>query len=78
MTLQEYYVNQHAQKNGDHEVHVSTCRYRKEGRHMMYLGRYKDCADAITDARKLYPSADGCYFCCHDCDTDHLRPPKTQ
>jgi len=62
-----YYVNDHAQTNGDHEVHVNGCSFLHLVLHKTYLGDFSSCAPAVATAKKKYPRADGCYFCCKPC-----------
>ena len=63
----KYYVNQHAQANGDHEVHVEGCNYMPTNR--SYLGDFTNCADAVRTAKKLYPQSNGCFYCSRPCHT---------
>jgi hypothetical protein len=60
-----YYVNNNAQTNGDHEVHVSGCTYIPNDK--KYLGSFSNCKDAVAEAKKTYLRADGCYWCSNDC-----------
>ena len=64
-----YYVNKKAQANGDHEVHISTCNYLPTSENQLDLGYFTSCADAVKDAKKIYPQSDGCYYCCPACHT---------
>ena len=65
--MASYYVNQNAQANGDHEVHVASCSYFPGS--AQYLGDYASCHGAVTEARLYYPTANGCYYCCRPCHT---------
>jgi len=62
-----YYVNNRQQSNGDHEVHVSTCRVLPADR--KYLGEHASCATAVAEAKKYYSRADGCAICSPACHT---------
>lgn len=62
-----YYVNNIAQPNGDHEVHIQTCRYFPDNQ--QYLGDFASCFPAVARAKLTYPSANGCYWCCNACHT---------
>jgi hypothetical protein len=62
-----YYVNDTAQSNGDHEVHVSTCTYFPSNR--TYLGEFSSCSPAVSEARKKWSQVNGCYWCCRPCHT---------
>lgn len=67
--IKKYYVNNHAQLNGDHEVHEENCIYlpRVESKH--FLGEFYSCQDAVNEAKKFYATADGCMTCSSDCHT---------
>lgn len=65
--MASYYVNQNAQANGDHEVHVDGCTYMPT--YKTYLGEYSTCAPAVSKAKLTYPRANGCYWCCRACHT---------
>lgn len=64
-----YYVNTKAQTNGDHEVHKGECKHLPEISNRKYLGMFSNCFDAVKEAKKTYPTADGCYYCCNACHT---------
>ncbi|TSJ35888.1 hypothetical protein FO440_23490 [Mucilaginibacter corticis] len=63
----EYYVNKHAQTNGYHEVHTKHCPYFPINRE--YLGDYPSCKPAVDEAKKTFPTADGCKTCSPSCHT---------
>ena len=65
-----YYVNQIAQSNGDHEVHKETCFNLPAPQHRKYLGEFETCHGAVKKAKESYSTADGCKYCSPDC---HLR-----
>jgi hypothetical protein len=62
-----YYVNNEAQANGDHEVHVTGCNYMPSDK--KYLGNFDNCRDAVKEAKKTYPKSNGCYWCSRECHT---------
>ncbi|THD37869.1 MAG: hypothetical protein E7773_02510 [Sphingomonas sp.] len=62
-----YYVNQHAQANGDHEVHVTGCSFMPANK--TYLGDYESCQPAVAQAKLYYSQSNGCYYCCNACNT---------
>lgn len=62
-----YYVNQHAQANGDHEVHVAGCLFYPAD--TIYLGDYASCPPAIEQTKFYFYQSNGCYFCCNPCHT---------
>lgn len=61
--MTKYYVNRNAQSNGDHEVHKEGCSYVPDENNRRYLGDFLSCQEAISEAEKLDPQADGCYYC---------------
>lgn len=65
--IASYYVNNQAQSNGDHEVHVWGCSYFPANR--MYLGEFSSCGPAVQEAKRYYTKANGCYFCSRSCHT---------
>lgn len=65
--MASYYVNNVAQSNGDHEVHVSGCTYMPSDK--KYLGEFYSCGPAVTEAKKTYSRSNGCYWCCNTCHT---------
>ncbi|PWV54450.1 hypothetical protein C7475_1021209 [Chitinophaga sp. S165] len=66
---QKYYVNDNAQPNGDHEVHVPTCHKFPEIYNRTYLGEFETCQEAIREAKNRHPKANGCIHCCTPCHT---------
>jgi hypothetical protein len=68
--LAYYYVNDKAQSNGDHEVHVPSCKRFPDEANRTYLGNFSNCEDAVAEAKKKYPrTANGCYYCSNPCHT---------
>lgn len=63
-----YYVEKNACENGDHAVHREGCAWLppEEGERV-YLGEYEDCFEAVRAAKRLYPSAHGCWHCARKC-----------
>lgn len=59
-----YYVNTQPQTNGDHEVHKEACMYLPSLNHRLYLGAFATDFDALHEAKKYYPTSDGCAHCC--------------
>ncbi len=64
-----YYINKNAQSNGDHEVHKSGCSFMPNSENRRYLGDFSSCRPAVVAAKKIYPTADGCYYCSPACHT---------
>lgn len=67
--MAKYYVNENAQNNGDHEVHVEGCSHFPKPENAHYLGEFSSCRPAVEEARKRYGQANGCYYCCEECHT---------
>ena len=67
--MQHYYVNNNAQPNGDHEVHVSTCSFLALARSTSSLGYHDSCLSAVRQAKQTYSKSNGCYYCCKPCHT---------
>ncbi len=66
--MANYYVNTKAQAiSGDHEVHKDGCSKMPGVENRLYLGDYTNCKDAVKAAKKIYSTADGCYYCSKDC-----------
>jgi hypothetical protein len=65
--MNDYYVNNRAQSNGDHEVHKSGCTYMPSDK--KYLGQFSSCHDAVREAKKTYSQSNGCATCCPACHT---------
>jgi hypothetical protein len=65
-----YCVNTNAQANGDHEVHnTGTCTRLPKPEHQLALGYHETCKGAVQQAKRSYSTANGCYYCCPDCNT---------
>ena len=62
-----YYVNNNAQPNGDHEVHRDGCNYMPISK--THLGAFNNCHDAVKAAKQYYAQVNGCYFCSTACHT---------
>ena len=65
--MPQYCVNTNSQSNGDHEVHRDGCSFLPNPENQHYLGVFPTCGPAKAAARKIYPTADGCAYCCPDC-----------
>ncbi|MBL4692469.1 MAG: hypothetical protein JKY92_03975 [Magnetovibrio sp.] len=63
-----YIVNKNAQTNGDHEVHKNGCAYMPDIANRLPLGVHASCGPAVTKAKRTFPSADGCAYCCPTCN----------
>ena len=65
----KYYVNDNAQSNGDHEVHIESCIYYPRLINKTYLGEHDSCQDAVLVAKKKHRQVNGCKECCLPCHT---------
>jgi len=65
----KYYVSKHAQSNGDHEVHHEDCQWLPLPENRTFLGEFTSCRDAVTAAKKIFSTADGCKTCSPECHT---------
>lgn len=70
--MANYCVNSNPQpSSGDHEVHIldGTCTRLPNPENRVALGDHLNCQSAVEAAKKIYPSSDGCYYCCEECNT---------
>lgn len=69
MRYNHYYFNNNTDDKGLHEVHTEDCSYKPKSENCVYIGYESSCKDAISRAKKAYPSYkfDGCYYCCYPC-----------
>lgn len=65
----KYYVNDNAQPNGDHEVHVEGCKNMPSIQNRTSLGECTSCAEAVLKAKTRHKQVNGCYHCCNECHT---------
>ncbi|MDH3973945.1 MAG: LysM peptidoglycan-binding domain-containing protein [Deltaproteobacteria bacterium] len=65
----KYYINMNAQANGDHEVHLTDCRWLPNTENRAYLGEFASGSDAVAEGKKRYDAADGCAHCLPECHT---------
>lgn len=69
--MNNYYVNDHAQENGDHEVHRDGCAYLNLVRSKTYLGLFLNAIPAVQKAKMLYyRQSNGCAYCAPEANTD--------
>jgi hypothetical protein len=68
--MSKYYVNKNTDSKGDHEVHESGCTHMPLVENRTYLGEFSSCSGAVTEAKKTYSTADGCFYCCRPCHTN--------
>jgi hypothetical protein len=67
--MARYLVNTQPQPNGDHEVHHTGCLHLPDPVHRFDLGEHFFCETAVLQAKRVFPTADGCWFCCPNCHT---------
>ncbi len=67
--MTNYVMNINSQSNGDHEVHKITCKNLPNPGNRLYLGDFSNCHEAISEAKKYDPKADGCIHCSPECHT---------
>lgn len=68
--MEKYFLNRNTNNpNGDHEVHVEGCYWLPLPVNRIDLGYFSNCADAVREAKRRYPSEkiDGCIHCCRPC-----------
>lgn len=66
--MSKYCVNTQTDNHGDHEVHnIDTCKNLPATYHRKDLGEHYSCSSAVTEAKKTYPTADGCAHCSPAC-----------
>lgn len=66
--MAQYCVNKNAQPKGEHEVHnLGTCWKLPDPINRVALGEHASCQSAVTKAKVIYPTADGCQICSPAC-----------
>ncbi|MFL5537460.1 MAG: hypothetical protein ACJ8J0_00620 [Longimicrobiaceae bacterium] len=64
-----YYVNDVAQPNGDHEVHRDGCQFMPSAPNRTYLGYFELCVQAVREAKRYHRQVNGCFYCSLPCHT---------
>ena len=67
-----FYLTADPQDEHRRFLHTEGCQIRHhhlDG--MIELGAFADCAEAMAEARKSHPRANGCALCAPDCHTPH-------
>ena len=67
--MPNYYVNDTAQPNGDHEVHEEDCYWLSRAILTTHLGWFMNCVGAVAAAKQRYSRANGCAHCSPACHT---------
>lgn len=65
--MARYYVNRETDRQGDHEVHTSTCSRLPHNR--IDLGDHFSCYTAVMAAKQFFARSNGCYYCSTVCHT---------
>lgn len=63
----EYFVNKNPKPDGSYEMHREDCSLLPVWFNRIPLGRQPDCKKALEAAKKIYPTANGCYYCAPEC-----------
>jgi hypothetical protein len=61
--MPHYFINNHAQPNGDHDVHAVGCRQMPSDKR--YLGNFESLPEAMMEARKEFWQSNHCMSCGH-------------
>lgn len=71
MLMPNYYVNENAQSDGYHEVHIDdeSCSAPPRLENRRALGWHVDCQSAVKEAKTIYSNSDGCAHCVPGCHT---------
>lgn len=68
--MADYYVNNTAQPNGDHEVHKYDCYWLGLANSKTYLGNFVSCEGAVTKSKRdHWRQSNGCATCANACHT---------
>lgn len=67
MALEDYWVDDAPQLNGDHEVHTERCVRLPKYDRRTSLGVHGDCWDALEKAKLYYLQVNGCKRCSRGC-----------
>lgn len=65
--MADYWVNNRAQANGDHEVHRQGCAWMPSDK--TYLGDFASCQPAVAKAKLYHRQSNGCAYCSEGCHT---------
>jgi hypothetical protein len=62
--MSHFFINNHAQDDGSHEVHMLGCTRMPSDKR--YLGNYYSVSEALIEARKEFWQSSGCERCAID------------
>lgn len=65
--MEHYFVTMNQHAGDEHEVHKDGCPYMPANEQRLYLGEFVDGLAALEEARKYYPKAIACRWCCPEC-----------
>lgn len=69
--MKRYYLDLIQKKNGDNELHHEFCLYIPIIINAQYIGDFSNENEALKEALKSYPNANGCKNCCAACHTHY-------
>lgn len=62
--MKRYYLNIVQKRNGDNELHNEFCLYVPVIINAKYIGEFPNEIEALKEAIKDFPNANGCKYCC--------------
>jgi hypothetical protein len=65
--MDKYFVRISPGLSGMHSVHKESCPFVPDNGNRIPLGRFRDCKEALREAREYFQRVDGCYFCNKEC-----------
>ena len=66
--MAKYFLNEHHQKTGEHEIHKEGCSWLEKTKKIRDLGEHINCQSAVQYAKNLgYKNVDGCEYCSLPC-----------
>jgi hypothetical protein len=60
----KYYINKARDVNGENILHVEKCQRLHNSYNREYMGDFETNKLALEEVKKIYPSANGCQYCC--------------
>jgi hypothetical protein len=68
--MKRYYLDLIPKKNEDNELHNEFCLYMPVIVNAKYIGDFSNEMEALKEALKKHPNANGCKHCC---STAHIQ-----
>lgn len=59
-----YYVDKNVQKNGEHQVHTSSCVFLPDSPNIIGVGSFSSSSEAVEEAKEFFSVAASCSYCC--------------